>query len=143
MTFDAGREFIPIIRSVYASGDPFKLLGLLVDTKLIMRQAVEQILARVRPRIKALLRTRSHYSNASLVGQFKTHVWGLMEAHPGGIFHASTSILDQLDHAQKHFLDELGVSVATTFLDCNFSWLRAITANPSFHGNLELLRRCL
>ena len=79
--------------------DAFKLLACLVDTQLLMRQAVNEILSRVRPRIKALLRTRAHYSNASLILQFKTHVWGLMESHSGAIFHASTSILDQIDHA--------------------------------------------
>jgi len=107
-------------------------LGLFVDTKLVMRQAVEQMLAKIRPRIKALLRTRSHYNNESLVNQFKIQVWGLMEAHSGGIFHASTSILDQFDHSQKHFLDELGISVETAFLEFNF-------APPTLRRNIAML----
>jgi hypothetical protein len=132
VTFDARKEHMVVIHPLYAEGDPFKLLGLFVDTKLVMRQAVEQMLAKIRPRIKALLRTRSHYNNESLVNQFKTQVWGLMEAHSGGIFHASTSILDQFDHSQKHFLDELGISVETAFLEFNFG-------PPTLRRNIAML----
>ena len=121
-----------VIHPVMAYGDPFKLLGLLVDTKLIMRQAVDTILAKIRPRIKALLRTRSHYTIASLIEQFKTHIWGLMEAHTGGIFHASSSILEQFDKSQNHFLEELGETEATGFLKFNF-------APPALRRNIAAL----
>ena len=67
VTFDARKEHMVVIHPVYAERDPFKLLGFFVDTQLVMRQAVEQMLAKIRPRIKALLRTRSHYNNESLV----------------------------------------------------------------------------
>ena len=72
-------------------------------------------------RIKAMLRTRGHYSTESLILQFKCHLWGLMPAHTGGIFHAATSILVQLDKTQKHFLKELGGSESTAFLEFNFA----------------------
>ena len=103
-----------------------------MDTKLVMRMAVDAILSKVRPRIKALLRTRSHYSIASLIEQFKTHVWGLMEAHSGGIFHASTSILEQFAKSQIYFLEELGETEATAFLNFNF-------APPALRRNIAML----
>ena len=49
-----------MMHPVSAYGDPFKLLGLLMDTKLVMRMAVDAILSKIRPRIKALLRTRAY-----------------------------------------------------------------------------------
>ena len=55
-----------------------------------------------------------------------------MEMHSGGIFHASTSILDQLDLSQQHFLDALGISSATAFIDQNF-------APPSLRRNIAIL----
>ena len=132
VAFDEKKEHMVIVHPVLAFGDPFNLLGLLVDPKLTMRNAVDKILSKIRPRIKALLRTRSHYSIASLIEQFKTHVWGLMESHSGGIAHAATSILDQLDNSQEHFLDELGVSVQTAFDSHNF-------APPTLRRNIAIL----
>ena len=132
VTFDERKEHIIIIHPVFALGDPFNLLGCLTDPKLTMRNAVDKIWSKVRPRIKALLRTRSHYGVASLIEQFKTNVWGFMETHSGGIFHAATSILDQLDNSQKHFLDELGVSLETAFKDHNF-------APPTLRRNIAVL----
>ena len=132
VSFDASKEFIVIIHPRLSFGDPFKLLGCLLDTKLTMRHAVDAILSKVRPRIKALLRTRSHYSVPSLIEQFKTHVWGLMETHSGGIFHAATSILDQLDRVQNHFLKELGMPLEEAFLEFHF-------APPTLRRNIAIL----
>ena len=67
VSFDASKEHIVIIHPQQSFREPFKLLGCMVDTKLTMRQAVDAILANVRPRVKALLRTRPHYSPASLI----------------------------------------------------------------------------
>ena len=83
-------------------GGAFKFLGYLGDTQLHMRQTVNEILSHVRPRSKALLRILAHYSDGSLISQFKTHVWELMQSHAGAIFHSSTSILDQIDHSQNY-----------------------------------------
>ena len=132
VSFDASKEHMVVMHPVLAYGDPLKLLGLLMDTKLVMRMAVDAILSKIRPRIKALLRTRAHYSNASLIEQFKTHIWGLMEGHSGGIFHASSSILEQIDNCQKHFLQELGETETTAFLNFNF-------APPALRRNIAIL----
>ena len=113
-------------------GNGVRYIGLLTSIRLIMRQVVDTILAKIRPRIKALLRTRSHYTIASLIEQFKTHIWGLMEAHTGGIFHASSSILEQFDKSQNHFLEELGETEATGFLKFNF-------APPALRRNIAAL----
>ena len=132
VTFDGSKEHMVVIHPRLAYGDPFKLLGLLVDGKLLMRNAVDATLTKIRPRIKAMLRTRGHYSTESLIQQFKSHIWGLMEAHTGGIFHAATSILIQFDNSQKHFLEELGESEASAFLKFNF-------APPTLRRNIAIL----
>jgi len=132
VTFDENKEHIIILHPTYAFGDAFNLLGCLTDPKLTMRPAVDKILSRVRPRIKALLRTRKHYSASSLIDQFKTQIWDLMESHSGGIFHAATSILDQLDKTQKHFLEAFEVTQETAFLQHNF-------APPTLRRNIAIL----
>ena len=92
MSFDAGKKHVKILHPRYADGDSFKLLGCLTDCKLIMDQAIDKTLSQFRPRITALLRTRGHYNVKDLIGQFKTQIWGIMEANNGGIFHAATRI---------------------------------------------------
>ena len=77
-----------VIHPTLGEGDPFKLLGLLVDYKLIMDAGIEKILSQARPKIRAILRTKPHYSVAELITQFKTHVWGIMEIYNGSILHA-------------------------------------------------------
>ena len=92
-----------IIHPFHAQGDAFKLLGCLVDPKLLMKLAIEKILAQIRPKVTALLRTRAHYDVPTLIVQFKTHIWGILEAHNGAIFHAASSHLDKLDRVQDGF----------------------------------------
>ena len=44
MTFDAAKEHLIIIHPIFASGDSFRMLGCLVDCKLQMLQAIDNIL---------------------------------------------------------------------------------------------------
>jgi len=119
--FDPSKEHLVTIHPIAGEGDPFRYLGPLIDCKLQMHQAVDQILAQVRPKVKAILRTRSHYSTQALIDQFKTHVWSLMECHNGAIFHAATYILDKLDGVHAHFVSELGMTCEQAFLQHNLA----------------------
>ena len=114
VAFDPTKEHVVVIHPIYGEGDPFKSLGCLVDFKLVMDQAVEKILSRMRPKIRVIVRTKPRYNMRDLIGQFKTHIWGTMEVHSGGIFHASNHLLDKFDASQRHFLEELGFLSAHT-----------------------------
>ena len=50
----------------------------------------------------------------------------------GGYFHASTTLLAKLDHAQNRFLRELGLTREQAFLQYNF-------ASPSLRRNIGIL----
>ena len=130
--FDAAKEHMVIIHPFHAQGDAFKLLGCLVDPKLLMKLAIEKILAQIRPKVTALLRTRAHYDVPTLIVQFKTHIWGILEAHNGAIFHAASSHLDKLDRVQDGFLRELGISDSEGFLEHNL-------APPTLRRNIGIL----
>ena len=121
MLFDAGKEHLVILHPVAGEGDPFKLLGCTMDTKLQMPHAVDAILAAARPKVLAILRTRAHYDVPRFVNQFKTHVWGLIEIHQGAIFHAAASNLIRLDKLHDGFLRELGISCEEAFVEFNFA----------------------
>jgi len=121
VSFDASKEHLVILHTSQYHGAAFKLLGCMVDTDLRMETCIEQLLSKIRPKITAILRTRAYYSVPDLVTQFKTHIWGLIEAHMGGYFHAASYMLAKIDHAQNRFLHALGLSPDQAFLEFNFA----------------------
>ena len=86
MSFDASKEHVVVLHPVQNQRAAFKLLGRMIDTDLRMQSAIDRLTAKVIPKITAILRTRAYYSVPQLIMQFKTHIWGLMEANMGGIF---------------------------------------------------------
>ena len=106
---------------IKGAGDPFKLLGCLVDCKLQMHQAIDKILAQARPKATAILRMRSHYCTKELLNQFKTHIWSILEIHNGAIFHAASGDIKRIDDFQKHFVEKLDLDEETAFLEFNFA----------------------
>ena len=79
VAFDPSKEHQVVIHPIPGEGDPFKLLGYMTDCKLSMHDALEQMLSQMRPKMQAILRTKQNYDVADLIGQFKTHMWGIME----------------------------------------------------------------
>jgi hypothetical protein len=132
VAFDPAKEHLVILHPIDGAGEPFKFLGCMFDCKLIMNQAVDKILSQIRLKVKAILRTRRYYDATELISQFKTHVWGIMEIHNGGVFHAASYLLDKFDSVQQHFLDDLGVSKSNAFLEHNF-------APPRLRRNIGIL----
>ena len=86
-----------------------------------MDKAIDKILTQVKPKVQAILRTRRHYEARDLIGQFKTHIWSLLEMHNGCIFYASDTQLSRLDAIQPRFLRELDVAEDVAFLNFNFA----------------------
>ena len=132
VVFDADKEHIIVLHPLQGEGEPFKLLGCLVDCKLIMQNAVDKMLTQIRPKVKAILRTRAFYAEKYLIAQFKTHIWGLMECHNGGIFHASTTVLEKLDAVHYKFLRDIGIHPNEAFLNFNFG-------PPNLRRNIGIL----
>ena len=132
VSFDASKEHLVVLHPSLNHGPSFKLLGCMVDPDLRMHSCIEQVLSKIRPKVTAILRMRGFYSVPELVQQFKTHIWGLVEMHSGGFFHAASSLLEKLDHVQNRFLRELNVSPCQAFLEFNF-------APPSLRRNIGAL----
>jgi len=104
VTFEASKEHIIVIHPAHGEGDNFRLVGCLIDVNLIMEDAVCDIVRRLRPKIRAMLRTRLMYDTSQMIVQFKTHIWGIAEYQNGSIMHASPTILQKLDNMQSAFL---------------------------------------
>ena len=124
VTFDGDKEHINILHPLHGQGESFRLLGCPIDVKLTMAEAVDLVVARARPKIKALLRSRAFYSLPDLIIQFKTHIWGLIEYSHGCIMHASESALARVERLQSSFVEELHVYEDDNFLIHNFAPLQ-------------------
>ena len=86
-----------------------------------MHTAIDQLLSKIRAKSTAILRTRAYYTTPELIHQYKIHIWGLVEVHCGGYFHAASSLLDKIAQVQRNFLHKLGVSEKDAFLNQNFA----------------------
>ena len=93
--FDPSKEHFCVIHSSDGEGEPFKLLGCLFDPCLNMHAQIDQVLNRVRPRVVSLLRTRNKYSVESMMHQYKSHIWSVMEYSNGCIAHATGNQLER------------------------------------------------
>ena len=120
VTFDPAKEGLAIIHPLRGEGDDFKFLGCLFDVKLQMQKAVDRIVNQARPKIKAILRTKAYYDLPSLIQQYKTHVWGILEHHNGAILHSSETVLAKIDRMQRSFVSELLLTEEDAFVMYNF-----------------------
>ena len=86
-----------------------------------MNEAIDFVVTRARPKIKALLRARAFYDIADLITQFKIHIWGIIEFSHGCVMHASDTALARIDQLQKSFVRELRVCDEFVFMTYNFA----------------------
>ena len=132
VTFDPGKEHLVVMHPSLGHGASLRLLGCTMDADLRRHSAIEDLMSKIRFKINAILRTRAYYNVPDLIGQLKTYIWPLIEVHNGGYFHATSSMLDKIEHAQSRFLKELEVSPEQAFLDFNF-------APPRIRRNIAVL----
>jgi len=121
VVFDASKEKFAILHKQSGQGDDFRLLGTWFDVALGMGENIAKIMAKARPKITALLRTRSFYSISDMISQYKAHVLTILEVNTGAFYHAVTSILDPLDNLQESFLRQLGLTRRQAMLDHNLA----------------------
>ena len=121
VSFDASKESKHILSKTDPLGADFKLLGIEFDTGLQMTSAVRSLVGKVRWKNKMLLRSRRSFSTMDLVLQYKQQVLSYIEYRTPGIFHATTTVLKQLDQTQDRFLLELGIDRDAALMDFNLA----------------------
>ena len=103
-----------------------------------MGPAIEKVVQKCRPKVKALLRTRPYYSTRDMFFQFKTNILPIIEAITPAVYHASKSHLDKLDGILNWFLCHLDVSREEALLVHN---LAPLSVRRDF-AMLGLLHKC-
>ena len=123
VTFDPGKEQRAVLSRWpgHGSGDPFVLLGTVFDSMMTMAPAVEEIVKKVRWRKHVLLRSRRYHTTDHMVHLWKARVLGSIEHHTAAIYHASDTVLAQLDRIQTSYLEALGISEEEALLEHNLA----------------------
>ena len=121
VTFDAGKEHFMIVSNVEPYGGPVKLLGIDFDAKLVMHTAVHKCAVKASVKLKTLLRVRRFYNTTDLVMLHKSHILSFVEYRTPGVYHASTSVLAELDRVQEQFVRQLDLSEEDAFMHFNLA----------------------
>ena len=104
VTFDPGKEHFMVIHPEDGDDECFRFLGTFIDCHLKRTPCIDQIVAKIRPKTKALLRTRGSYSVVSMLNQFRTHILCHIECSQGALLLAIPSQLQRFDHIPNQFL---------------------------------------
>ena len=79
--FESTKEEFVILHSTEGEGEDFRALGTWMDTSLRMETNVRKMLAKARPKVTALLRSRKYYSVRDMMTQYKTDTRRMCYAH--------------------------------------------------------------
>ena len=121
VTFDATKESKHILSRSNPYGDPFSLLGIQFDCKLLMTDTVLDLARTCRWKLKALLRTRRFNTGEQLVLLYKAQLLSFIEYRTAAIYHACRSALDMLDHVQEKLLEAAGMSDVEALNNCRLA----------------------
>jgi hypothetical protein len=97
VTFYGTKESKHVLSRADPYGPDFKLLGVIFDVKLAMDSAVRALAGKVKWKLKMLLRSRRSFNTDDLVAQYKQQVLSFIEYRSAAIYHATTTVLNQLD----------------------------------------------
>ena len=86
-----------------------------------MDTAVEDVISKVRPKVRGILRTRHIYYISGMIMQYKAHVLPIAEMNNGAIYHATNTVLKRLDCTYYSFLRELEIDASSAFTNHNLA----------------------
>jgi hypothetical protein len=125
VTFDAAKEHMLILNRQRPHGGGFKLLGVDFDCKLVMSDAVYDLVTQCRWKLKAILRTRRFNSGEGLINLYKAQILSFIEYRTAAIYHACSTALAELDSVQSKVLEAAGVTEVEALLSLRLAPLAA------------------
>ena len=123
--FDATKEHFVILHRTQPMGDDFRLLGALYDCKLVMDNHCSACASQCRWMVHSLVKLRFFFPVHDLVRLYKAHVLPRLEAQTPSVYHASVTVLDNLDGVQRLFLRSVGLDDKTSLTEYNLAPLSA------------------
>ena len=115
--FDPAKESFHILHRTFHHGDNFKVLGCVFDSQLLMHAGARHVATEAGWRLKALLRTRRHFTTPELVRLYKAQILSFIESSTPALLHAAPTTLSGIDRVQARFLREVGLSELQALVD--------------------------
>ena len=84
-----------------AKGQPFRLLGPIVDPQLKMDVAVEAIRNKALPRLQAIVASMQELGHNTSIQLYKSQVRSVLECFTPAIYHAEKGFSNRLDDVQN------------------------------------------
>lgn len=108
--FDPGKESFHILSRSRPAGSCFKVLGINLDTRLLMHDGISDCVRERGWRIHNILRNRRFYTDSEIILFYKSHVLSYIEYRTAAFHFASSSALAPLDAAQSRLLRAVHIS---------------------------------
>ena len=139
VTFDAAKESQHILSRRCPHGDPFKLLGIRFDCKLLMADTVFELVNDCRWKLNAILRTKRFNNGQQLITLYKAQLLSYIEYRTAAIYHACQHSLDALERVQIRLVEAAGMSEVEALTACRLAPL----ATRRDIALLGLIHRCV
>ena len=108
--FDAGKESKHVLSRRDPRGDPFDLLGIRFDCKLVVSDTVGSLAKDCKWKLRSILRTQRFNTGRQLVDLYKAQLLPFIEYRTPAIYHACASALCELDRTQEKLVAAAGLT---------------------------------
>jgi hypothetical protein len=119
--FDPAKEEFAVLSPQDGHGSAFRLLGPVIDPKLLMHETLDKVYRKAKAKSRALLRCCKFFDRYDLLLLFKAHMRSQVEWVYGAVFHAAPSMLARLDSIQTSFLSHIGLHEEEAFASHNLA----------------------
>ena len=96
-------------------GPNFKILALIVDCRLAMSDAINDLVGKMRWRSKSRLRVKKYHTVTNMINLYKAKVLSYAKYRTAAIYHSCTSNWDAFDRIQCTLLNEIKMNKIIAF----------------------------
>ena len=102
-------------------GESVKTLGLVFDTMLKMTDCVHTVRDKAMWKVRSILRTQRYFDVDDIILHYKTRVLGYIEYRTSGIYHCTSSLLEEINKIQDRLLRAAEVTRELAFSKFNLA----------------------
>ena len=120
-TSEKTKESFLTIGDTKAKGEPFRLLGPIIDPRLKINVTIEAIRNKAMPRLQAILAAMKELGQKAAILLYKSQVRSVLECFTPAIYHAEKGFLNRLDDIQNKFFAFLQITPEEAILKYNMA----------------------
>ena len=103
------------------AGNNFKILGVDFDRRFVISDAICGFTSEMKWRARSILRAQRYHTTKNMIHLYKANVLSYAEYRTAAIYHASASLLKQMDRVQASFLEDVGIDAINALLVVNLA----------------------